>query len=110
VRELSELQRSLNGEPEIAGDLGDLVRQMRRLDPSRFPGNPQMLERMRSELLPGLERLELQLRRKLDDQPGGAVRAGSAEAVPPGYADAVAEYFRKLSNTGGPTPPGTARR
>jgi hypothetical protein len=108
VRELSEVQRSLSGEPEIARDLDDLIRQMRRLDPSRFPGNPQMLERLRSEILPGLERLELQLRRRLDGQAGSA-RAGAAEAVPPGYGAAVAEYFRKLSQ-GGSTPTGAPKR
>ena len=43
-----------------------------------------------------IEQIELQLRRLLDDQAGG-VRSGSAEPVPPGYSDAVAEYFRRLS-------------
>lgn len=109
LRELAEARRGLEGEPGLVRDMDDLVRQMRRLDPSRFPGNPQLLERMRSELLPAMERLELQLRRKLDDQQNG-VRAGAAEAVPPGYADAVAEYFRRLSNGGASTPPGTPKR
>ena len=38
-----------------------------------------------------------QLRRMLDGEQGAYVRSGSTEPVPPGYADAVAEYFRRLS-------------
>jgi hypothetical protein len=101
VRELAQLRRALAESPEMARDVDDLVRRMQQLDPSRFPGNPQLLERMRSEVLPGLERLELQLRRQVEDHQGAAVRAGSSEPVPPGYADAVAEYFRKLSKDSG---------
>jgi len=36
-------------------------------------------------------------RRKLEEQNGGQVRSGASDRVPPGYGEAVAEYFRKLS-------------
>jgi hypothetical protein len=69
---------------------------MYRLDPHLAPGNPELMNRIESQMLTGVEQIELQLRRQLDDQ-GGVVRSGSAESVPQGYADSVAEYFRRLS-------------
>jgi hypothetical protein len=96
VRDLMRLRESLSGEaPELTKDVQDLIREMSRLDPKRFPGNPEMVERLRAQILGGIEHLELQLRRKLDD--GGSVRAGAGEPVPQGYSKSVAEYFRKLS-------------
>jgi hypothetical protein len=44
-----------------------------------------------------LEQIELELRRRIDGDAPGQVRSGPGEPVPPGYADAVAEYFRRLS-------------
>jgi hypothetical protein len=35
----------------------------------------------------------------VDDGSDGSVRSVGNETVPQGYADAVAEYFRKLSQT-----------
>lgn len=98
LRDLNQLRSSLSETgSESAKEIADLVRQMQRIDPSRFPGNPALLERMRSEILPNLEQLEIQLRRQLDEKQGGQVRSAVADPVPAGYADAVAEYFRKLS-------------
>ena len=69
---------------------------MYRLDPRLASSNAELMNRIESQMLGGVEQIELQLRRMLDDQ-GGAVRSGSTEPVPQGYADAVAEYFRRLS-------------
>ncbi len=98
VRDLSELRRALGENRDLAEDIGELIRQMQRLDPSRFPGNPQLVEQLRTQLLPSLEQVELRLRRQLEGEGGGAVRSGLSSPVPPGYADAVAEYFRRLSS------------
>jgi hypothetical protein len=88
--------RDLESNPQIGKDLRDSIHDMYRLDPRLSPGNPELMNRIESQMLTGVEQIELQLRRQLDDQ-GGAVRSGSAEPVPQGYADAVAEYFRRLS-------------
>jgi hypothetical protein len=88
--------RELENNPQIGKDLRDTIHDMYRLDPRLSPGNPELMNRIESQMLTGVEQIELQLRRQLDDQ-GGAVRSGSAEPVPQGYADAVAEYFRRLS-------------
>jgi hypothetical protein len=99
LRDLSELRRSMRENPDLAGDLQELIRQMQRLDPKRFPGNPALVEQLRTQLLPTLEHVELLLRRQLEDSGEGQVRSGLARPVPPGYADAVAEYYRKLSRS-----------
>jgi hypothetical protein len=88
--------RELENNPQIGKDLRDAIHDMYRLDPHLAPGNPELMNRIESQMLTGVEQIELQLRRQLDDQ-GGVVRSGSAESVPQGYADSVAEYFRRLS-------------
>jgi hypothetical protein len=97
VRNYRSTLRELENNPQIGKDLRDTIQNMYRLDPRLSPGNPELMNRIESQMLTGVEQIELQLRRLLDDQQGGAVRSGSAEPVPQGYAGAVAEYFRRLS-------------
>jgi len=89
--------RELENNPQISKDLRDSIRDLSRLDPQFATNNPELMGRIQAAMLSGVEQVELQLRRMLDDQQGGAVRSDAAEPVPPGYADAVAEYFRRLS-------------
>jgi len=97
LRDLSRLRQAVEGRPELAAEIQQLIREMERLDPRRFPGNPRLLEQLRTRVLPQLEQIELQLRRGLEERSGEQVRTGASEQVPPGYGDAVAEYFRRLS-------------
>jgi hypothetical protein len=97
LRDLSQLRQAMRDAPEAARDIQQLIREMQALDPSRFPGNPELLARLRTQVLPVLEQIELQLRRELEENQEGQVRTGASDAVPAGYADAVAEYFRRLS-------------
>jgi hypothetical protein len=97
LRDLTQLRQSMIGEnPEMARDIQELIREMQRLDPSRFDGNPALVEQLRTQVLTGLEHLELQLRRQQDDKLGGQVCSGMGRPVPPGYQEPVAEYFRRL--------------
>jgi hypothetical protein len=52
---------------------------------------------MHQKLVSEVDALELQLRRKLDENQGGMIRNPDPTKVPPGYQASVAEYFRKLS-------------
>jgi len=97
LRELAGLRQALRDHPDVAGDIQQLIREMERLDPKRFPGNPRLLEQVRAAVLPRLENIELQVRRKLEEGSARNVRSGASEPVPSGYAQAVAEYFRRLS-------------
>jgi hypothetical protein len=52
---------------------------------------------MHQQLVSGVDALELQLRRQLDESHGGTIRNADPAKVPAGYRDSVAEYYRKLS-------------
>jgi hypothetical protein len=96
LRGLRELRQQLGESPEARAEVDRLIQEMQRIDPNRFPGNPALVEKMRSQVLPALEQLELQLRREIDGADAGLARAGGSERVPDGYGEAVAEYFRRL--------------
>jgi hypothetical protein len=94
MQELNKLRHMVQADPQTAKDVAELTRQMQHLDPSRFPGNPAIVEQMHQEVLSSIDRLELQLER------GGAspeARTGKPYAVPAGYEDSVAEYYKRLS-------------
>jgi len=96
MHELTRLRQKVKDDPQAAKDIAELTRQMQRLDPSRFPGNPAMLEEMHREILSSLDRLELQLQH---DGISPQARTGRPYSVPPGYKDSVAEYYRRLSKS-----------
>ncbi len=94
LRELDQMRQTLRGDAQSEKELEELARQMRQLDPKRFPGNPAMVEQMHREALSSIDRLELQLQRgKISTE----ARTGKPRAVPAGYQDSVADYFRRLS-------------
>ncbi len=95
--ELNQLRHLAQNDPAALKEVQDLVRAMQQLDPKRFPGNPLMVEQLHTEVLAGVDRLELQLRHDSDGQTPGEVRTTKESAIPPGYEEAVAEYYRRLS-------------
>ncbi len=99
MAELDQLRQSLKDDPESQRQVQDLIREMQRLDPSRFPGNPAMVEELYNRVLGDVDKLELQLQRASDAKQSGQVRNAESQPVPPGYEDAVADYFRRLSKT-----------
>ena len=94
MTELNQLRQLAGNDPETLKEVQDLIRSMQRLDPSRFPGNPEMVEQLHSEVMSGVDKLELQLRR--DGAQEGQVRTDKPLTVPPGYQEAVADYYRRL--------------
>jgi hypothetical protein len=93
VKELNQLRRLVQSDPQAAKEVAELTRQMLLLDPSRFPGNPAMIEQMHREVLSSIDRLELQLQRNGSTE----ARTGKSYAVPSGYQESVADYYRRLS-------------
>ncbi|HEX4150101.1 MAG TPA: hypothetical protein VHY20_13975 [Pirellulales bacterium] len=98
VNTLNQLNQNVQSDPEVARQVKQLEAEMRRLDPRRFPGNPALLEQLHNQVLSDVDNLELQLRRNSDDQKS-QIRSGAPMTVPAGYQDAVADYFRRLSDT-----------
>ncbi len=94
---LNQVRPALQDSPEARQQLQQLIDQMRNLDPKRFPGNPALVEQMHQQLVSGVDALELQLRKQLDQNHSGTIRNPDPNKAPPGYKDSVAEYYRKLS-------------
>ncbi len=97
---LNQVRAVVQDSPEAKQELQALIDQMRKLDPSRFPGNPALVEQMHQQLVSSVDALELQLRRQLEEKQGGTIRNTDPTKVPAGYQDSVAEYYRKLSGGG----------
>jgi hypothetical protein len=95
-QQLSQLQQGVRNDPALAREVQDLARAIQRIDPNGLD-NAVVAERIQAQLLAEIESVEMQLRRKVEDEQGGAVRSPSSRTIAPGYADAVAEYFRRLS-------------
>lgn len=94
--ELNQLRQAAKGDPMAQKQIDDLEKEMQKLDPSRFPGNPAMVEELHTKVLNDVDKLELQLRRDPNQPQVGQVRTAKPASVPAGYEDAVAEYYRRL--------------
>ena len=94
--ELNQLRQMAKGDPAAQQQINDLEKEMQRLDPSRFPGNPAMVEELHAKVLNDVDKLELQLQRDPNLPQAGQVRTAAPAGVPAGYDDAVAEYYRRL--------------
>ena len=96
VRQLNRMQQSVRSDPATAKDIQQLLNEVGRLDPRRFNADPARLAQLEQKLFAEVEQAELILRRKIDEA-NGSIRTSAPQDVPPGYSDAVAEYFRRLS-------------
>jgi len=98
-REIPQVTRDLRAGGIHADDLEEIRKFVQGLSNSRFAGNPQLLETEYRRMLALLEQLELQVRREVELAEGAAVRTIVTEPVPEKYREAVAEYFRRLSQS-----------
>ncbi|MGA2266844.1 MAG: hypothetical protein ABSH44_00110 [Bryobacteraceae bacterium] len=100
LQSLRQLDQQSQADPGMLKDIQALMRDLQRLDPYTYANDPLLAERIHAALVSGVEQVEMELRRKVDEVTGdGSVRSPGGEAVPQGYADAVADYFRKLSKS-----------
>ena len=100
MQTLNQLESQLRDDPSAARDVQGMVRDLRQADPFAYSNDTMLNERIQAALA-GIQQVEMELRRKLDDTggAGGAVRSPGGEKVPQGYEDKVADYFRKLSKS-----------
>src|SRR5205814_691981 len=101
LKELNQLRKEASEDPEMLRQIQDLIVAMEHLDLRRFPGNREMVEELHQRLLSGLDTLELRFRRDGDTKKPAQIRSTDPLTVPPGYENAVAEYYRRLSATPG---------
>jgi len=100
LQSLNQLQQQMGrDDPNTARDIQGAMRDLRQFDPSNMSNDPLLVQRIQAALA-GVEQVEMELRRKVDDTTGGgSVRSPGGERVPAGYADKVAEYYRKLGKS-----------
>ena len=93
MQELNQLRQMVQSDPQAAKEVHELASQMQKLDPRRFPGNPEMVEQLHREVFSSLDRIELQLQHDSSTE----ARIGKPASIPDGYQDSVAEYYKRLS-------------
>jgi len=99
MRSLKQLEQQQGNDPNMARDLQNLIKEMQRLNPYTYANDPLLADRINQALMGNVQQLEMELRRKVEEQNGtGSVRSPGNEKVPAGYADKVADYYRKLSD------------
>jgi len=81
----------------LAGEIGRLVENMRRMQPERWLVDQEELARLRSQLIPGFQEAELRILRDLSRGGDGTARTVLIDELPPRYRERVQEYFRRLS-------------
>ena len=94
VRQLSGLRQQVGTQDrQLREDLDGALWSLNRL----YGARSGLLEsRISHEVLPTLERLEVELNRRLGKD-GENARTAASESAPEKYRDAVAEYFKRLS-------------
>jgi hypothetical protein len=92
---LRGLGQAFRGDAELTRRSQDLLNEMLKLDPQRFPGNPEMLERIRAQVLDGWRQMELELNRRLESN--NALRLPAREEIPEHYRKEVEQYYRSLA-------------
>jgi hypothetical protein len=98
VRDVGRLEGAVRDNPDLLRQLREVGNLLPALDPNRYPnGMPRDLEKLFMQAMTNIEQVEVQLRRKVEEQQGGSIRSATPQPAPPGYADAVADYFRRLS-------------
>jgi hypothetical protein len=89
----------MKGDAATQKDIAALMQQMRQLDPFAYSNDPLLAERIQAAIVANVEQVEMELRRKVEETNGGNIRSPGTEKVAPGYSDATAEYFKKLSKS-----------
>src|SRR6185437_10239358 len=93
--ELSGMERNPGLRGPITSQAGDLANSLGYLRTQGDPG--ELARRINDTILPGLDRLDAELRHKAGET-GGEARTASPDKIPQGYQESVAEYFRRLSS------------
>jgi len=96
MRDIGRLRNSVADDKELNKEYQDLVRRAQELDPRHMTNDGRLGAVIGQQALSEIDELELVLRRKLAAN-DGSVRSTSPRNIPPGYAEAIAEYNKRLS-------------
>ncbi len=97
MRDIGRLRSPVTDDKDLAREFQDLMRRAQELDPRHMNNERRSWAQMiGAQALSEIDEVELVLRRKLAAS-DGSVRSTSPRNIPPGYADSVAEYTKRLS-------------
>ncbi|MCU1258425.1 MAG: hypothetical protein JWO80_1310 [Bryobacterales bacterium] len=96
MRDIARLQQAVRDNPDLSRQLRDLSGTLRGVNVRAYANNPDLLDKVIGQVLGSAEQIELELRRKVEAG-NSSPHAATPQPVPPGYANAVAEYYRRLS-------------
>jgi hypothetical protein len=100
ANELQGVRRQLNGAGLDQADLRSFEDAVNGLRAMGNTADPQSIQELTARALDKLQKVEYDLRRKLDTQNQDLFVAG-AEEVAPQFRKPVEDYFRELSRRGG---------
>ena len=98
-QDVTALLRALSGAGVQARDIDQLRRLAADIQASDFSGNPDVLAREARQALALVEQLELQLAKAVNGDDQG-IRSAVDEDIPEQHREIVADYYRKLGQTG----------
>jgi hypothetical protein len=98
-QDVTALLRALSGAGVQARDVDQLRRLAADIQASDFSGNPDVLAREARQALALVEQLELQLAKAVNGD-GQGIRSAVDEEIPEQHREIVADYYRKLGQTG----------
>ena len=98
-QDVTALLRALSGAGVQARDIDQLRRLAADIQASDFSGNPDVLAREARQALALVEQLELQLAKAVNGDDQG-IRSAVEEEIPQQHREIVADYYRKLGQTG----------
>jgi hypothetical protein len=98
-QDVTALLRALSGAGVQARDIDQLRRLAADIQASDFSGNPDVLAREARQALALVEQLELQLAKAVNGDDQG-IRSAVEEEIPEQHREIVADYYRKLGQTG----------
>jgi hypothetical protein len=94
IRQLSGLRQQVGArDRQLRGEIDGALWSLNRMYGAR---SGLLDSRISHEVLPSLERLEVELSRRVGNE-GENARTAASESAPEKYRDAVAEYFKRLS-------------
>jgi len=96
MRDIGRLRGEVSDDKDLAREYQDLLRRAQEMDPRKMGNDTRLNAVINGQALSEIDEVELMLRKKLEANQG-SVRSTNPRNTPPGYADAVAEYYKRLS-------------
>jgi hypothetical protein len=98
MRDIGRLRAQVDAgnDKDLAREYQDLVRKAQQMDPRHMTNDAQLGAIVGAQAMNQVDELELVLRKKLAAS-DGSIRSTNPRVIPPGYADQVAEYTKRLS-------------